>query len=54
MKTSALFLTLMVHCMAQQDGSVVRFANGDRLTGELLALSGKKLSWRSQLLKEPP
>lgn len=53
MKTAALFLSMMFPCFAQQDSSVVRFTNGDQLTGDLLALSGKKLSWKSQLLKEP-
>jgi hypothetical protein len=53
MKTAALLLSMMVPCLAQQDGSVVRFSNGDRLTGDLLGLTGEKLSWKSQLLKEP-
>jgi hypothetical protein len=53
MKTAALLLATIFPCFAQQDGSVVRFSNGDRLTGDLLALNGKKLSWKSQLLKEP-
>ncbi len=53
MKTAALFFAMIFPCFAQQDGSVVRFSNGDRLTGDLLALTGKKLSWKSQLLNEP-
>jgi hypothetical protein len=53
MKTAALLLATIFPCLAQQDGSVVRFSNGDRLTGDLLALNGEKLSWKSQLLKEP-
>lgn len=44
---------MLFPCFAQQDGSVVRFSNGDKLTGDLLALSGEKLSWKSRLLKEP-
>jgi hypothetical protein len=40
-------------CFAAGDDAVVRFSNGDQLTGEVLALSGDKLSWKSQLLKEP-
>lgn len=53
MKTATLFIALMFPCFAEQDGSVVRFTNGDKLTGDLLALSDKKLSWKSQLLREP-
>ena len=32
---------------------MVRFSNGDKLTGDLLALTGEKISWKSLLLKEP-
>jgi hypothetical protein len=53
MKTATLFLAMMFPCLAQQDESVVRFSNGDKLTGDLLALTGKKLSWKSRLLKDP-
>lgn len=53
MKTATLLLAMMFPCFAQQDVSVVRFSNGDRLTGDLLALTGEKLSWKSLLLKEP-
>jgi hypothetical protein len=53
MKTVTLFLAMMFPCFAQQEGSVVRFSNGDKLTGDLLALTGEKISWKSQLLKEP-
>ena len=53
MKTAALLLLMTFPCLAQQDGSVVRFSNGDRLSGDLLGLTGKTLSWKSQLLKEP-
>ena len=53
MKTAALLLLMTFPCLAQQDESVIRFSNGDRLTGDLLGLTGKALSWKSQLLKEP-
>jgi|694.fasta_scaffold67525_1 hypothetical protein len=53
MKIATLLLSMMLPCLAQQEGSVVRFSNGDRLCGDLLALSDKTLSWKSQLLKEP-
>ncbi len=44
---------MMLPCIAQQDGSVVRFSNGDRLSGDMLGLTGKILSWKSHMLKEP-
>jgi hypothetical protein len=53
MKTTTLLLAMIFPCFAQQEGSVVRFSNGDKLTGDLLALTGEKLSWKSLLLKEP-
>lgn len=53
MKTVTFFLALMFPCFAQQEASVVRFSNGDKLTGDLMALTGEKLSWKSLLLKEP-
>lgn len=53
MKTAPLFLALAVTCFAQEEASVVRFSNGGQLPGELLALTGEKLSWKSQVLKEP-
>ena len=57
MRTASLFLALVLvlalPCFAQEESSVVRFSNGDQLTGALLALTGEKLSWKSQLLKQP-
>ena len=47
------FSALAAACLAAGDDAVVRFSNGDQLTGEVLALSGDKLTWKSQLLKEP-
>lgn len=46
-------IAICTPCMAEGDDSVVRFSNGDQLTGEVLALSGDKLAWQSQILKEP-
>lgn len=48
-----VLIVLSVACLAEGDDAVVRFSNGDQLTGEVLALSGDKLSWQSQILKEP-
>ena len=45
-------IALGIPCKAEGDNSVVRFSNGDQLTGEVLALSGDKLTWQSQILKE--
>lgn len=53
MRTAALFLALALSCSAQEDSAIVRFSNGDQLTGNLLALTDEKLSWKSQLLKVP-
>jgi hypothetical protein len=53
MKTLAALLLLTLSCVADEGDAVVRFSNGDKLTGELLALTGTKLSWQSQILKEP-
>lgn len=47
------FFVFAARCLAASDDAVVRFSNGDQLTGEVLALSGDKLTWKSQLLKEP-
>lgn len=53
MRTVSLFLSFAFSCFAQEDAAVVRFSNGDQLTGDLLALTGEKLTWKSQLLKQP-
>ncbi|MDP4625588.1 MAG: hypothetical protein NWT08_10685 [Akkermansiaceae bacterium] len=53
MKIPIAILMLAVSCHAQEDASVVRFSNGDQLTGEVLGLSVEKLTWQSQILKEP-
>jgi hypothetical protein len=48
-----VLIALNAACLAAGDNAVVRFSNGDQLTGEALSLSGDKLTWKSQLLKEP-
>lgn len=53
MKIPLVILLLAVSCNGQEDASVVRFSNGDQLTGEVLELSTERLTWRSQILKEP-
>ena len=53
MKIPAVMLVLSLSCFAEEDSSVVRFSNGDQLTGEVLGLSVEKLTWKSQILKEP-
>lgn len=53
MKTAICILISVVTCMAQDDQAIVRFSNGDQLTGEILSLTGEKLSWKSQILREP-
>ena len=53
MKIPVLLLALAVTSRAEGESSVVRFSNGDQLTGELVSLTGEGLTWRSQLLKEP-
>lgn len=52
MRNVALFFAIAISCAAR-DTAIVRFSNGDQLTGDLLALTDKKLSWKSQLLKVP-
>lgn len=53
MKIPAAILVLALSCSAEENGSVVRFSNGDQLTGEVLGLSVEKLTWQSQILREP-
>ena len=54
MRTAAIFIALASICLAEGDqSSVVRFSNGDQLTGSLLSLTPESLTWKSQLLKEP-
>jgi len=53
MKIPVTILALAVTCMAQEDRSVVRFANGDQLTGQVGTLTRETLTWESMILKEP-
>ena len=53
MKIPILILVLAASCMAQDDRSIVRFENGDQLTGQVKSLSKKTLTWESVILKEP-
>ena len=53
MKIPLTILALAVSCMAQEDKSVVRFANGDQLSGQVKSLSKESLLWESLILKEP-
>jgi len=39
--------------MMAQDQAIVRFANGDKLSGSVLSLTLDKLTWESQILKVP-
>ncbi|MFD2258109.1 hypothetical protein ACFSSA_15620 [Luteolibacter algae] len=43
----------MASCFAQEDESIVRFSNGDQLSGTALGLSLEQLNWKSEVLKEP-
>jgi len=53
MKFFLTFLCLTISCMAQDDGAVVRFSNGDQLTGKVMSLTLEKLVWDSPILKSP-
>ncbi|QTN34006.1 hypothetical protein HZ994_17335 [Akkermansiaceae bacterium] len=49
--TIPLALILLAHpSMAGADDAVVRFSNGDQLTGEVLSITGDRLSIKSQVL----
>lgn len=52
MKTSLIFLFLTSFCFAAQDTAIVRFANGDKLSGNAIALNLDTLTWESELLKD--
>jgi hypothetical protein len=53
MKIAAAILSMMLPCLSQEETAVVRFINGDRLSGDLLALNRETLSWKSRLLNQP-
>lgn len=50
---AATTLFLILPCFAQQDSAVVRFSNGDQLSGNIRDLSKEMLTWDSKILKEP-
>ncbi|MES2982682.1 MAG: hypothetical protein V4727_10240 [Verrucomicrobiota bacterium] len=52
MKTTLIFLFLTSFCFAAQDSAIVRFANGDKLSGNAIALNMDTLTWESELLKD--
>ncbi len=48
-----MVLALMGMSHAEEDDSVVRFTNGDQLTGRLMSMAADRLVWKSVILKEP-
>lgn len=52
MKFLILFFALTSCCFAAQDSAIVRFANGEQLSGNAVALNLQTLTWQSELLKE--
>jgi len=56
MKIAAIItIALAGLCPAEedQDQSIVRFSNGDQLTGSMLGLTLDKLNWKSEILNKP-
>lgn len=53
MKIPLTIFALVASCLAEEDRSVVRFANGDQLSGQVKSLSKETLLWESMILKEP-
>ena len=53
MRTSLIYFFLLGSRLVAQDQAVVRFSNGDQLTGNVQSLSLEKLTWESQILNEP-
>ena len=53
MKPILLFVFLTSFCYASQDTAVVRFANGDKMSGNAVDLNLETLTWQSELLKDP-
>ncbi len=52
MKITLLYILLTSICFAAQDAATVRFANGDKLSGNAIALNLEMLTWESETLKE--
>lgn len=53
MRTAVIYIFLSGIWLMAQDEAVVRFANGDQLTGEVQSLTLEKLTWKSKILEEP-
>lgn len=53
MKISCLFLVFLTCALAEEEKGVVRFKNGDQLTGRIEEFSVELLTWSSEVLKEP-
>ena len=53
MKSLLTIFAFTASCLAQEDESVVRFSNGDQLSGQVKSLSQEALIWESMILKEP-
>jgi hypothetical protein len=53
MKPILLFVFLTSFCYASQDTAVVRFANGDEMSGNAVDLNLETITWQSDLLKDP-
>lgn len=53
MKIPLAALLLASLCNAQNDDAIVRFANGDQLTGKVISLSLENLLWESVILQQP-
>ncbi len=53
MRLTLILGAFVASCLAQEERAIVRFANGDQLSGEVGALSKETLVWNSMILKEP-
>jgi hypothetical protein len=52
MKIFLLFISLTSLCFAAQDSATVRFVNGDKISGNAVALNLETLTWESEILNE--
>jgi hypothetical protein len=53
MRIPLIIIALGGICFGQEDNSVVRFSNGDTLSGQVISLGLDKLGWKSQILDQP-
>jgi len=51
--TLLISISLVAVCLGQKDHSIVRFSNGDKLSGRVIAMSLDELGWESELLRQP-